>query len=57
MTNYPNGVYAGFVNQQANSEAAADEDQAENSDEEHQLKKELENHSISGKLGVSNVKV
>lgn len=34
MSNYPNGTYAGFVNQQASTEAAKDEDQAENSDEE-----------------------
>ena len=55
MKNYPNGTYAGFVNQQAGSEAKADENQAENSDEEHAMANELESGKAA-KLGVANLK-
>ena len=54
MDQYPNGTYAGFVNQQASAEATKDEDQAEDSDEEHKIAAEL-SKTVSSKLGVSSV--
>ena len=57
MKNFPDGVYAGFYNMQNAAEAAADEDQADNSDEEAAIVAELKKGSAATKLGVSNVKV